>query len=200
MADTELSEKNIKEYHSLISKGTEYGSMIETAFKARTSLLGIKDARLPQDPFQLKEGESFSIQPLPVQNVQFEELFCLGYNTTERCLEAVLQIKLPFGYGGPCPDSFGSFEVVQFWLDFNNNGTWDWTATSQVHVFDPCAKDPCQCKPLMPINYSVLQKVSLPVSLQTKINCRCIKAKAQLRWNNIGFWGNTITKTIRMHK
>ncbi len=54
----------------------------------------------------------------------FEELHCIGLYPERNFLEAVLEVKLPFGFlGDLC--SGGSREYVRFWADWNGDGDFD---------------------------------------------------------------------------
>src|SRR5262249_13694879 len=55
-------------------------------------------------------------------NVKYEEMTCVGYNPDLDRLEAVVQIKLPFGYRGDLC-SPGSTEFIRFFVDYGSGWT-----------------------------------------------------------------------------
>ncbi len=68
-------------------------------------------------------------------NTSYENLECIGLNTNEDTLEAVIRIRRPVGYGGDLC-SKGSTEYVTFWADFDQNGSLEsclGTASVRVH-------------------------------------------------------------------
>jgi hypothetical protein len=128
-------------------------------------------------------------------NTTYEQLTCVGLNTSTDTLGAVIKIKKPSGYNGSLC-SVGSVEYVSFWIDWNNNGTFDsyvGTATVQVHdILDMPADGLYYC-------------VSLPVDLSNRIkrcnNPNIIGIRAVLSWavppsttdpNALNYWGNRL--------
>ena len=124
-----MNEKAIKNYLGTIEAAkslndlTRSGEIFE---KARNEL------------FKVETGKKVISQPSK-GNTHFEELCCLGFYPQERRLEAVINIKQPYGYGGPL-GSIGSYEYVAFYLDWNDDGDFNDTGESAgygyVHVFD----------------------------------------------------------------
>ncbi len=54
-------------------------------------------------------------------NTKYEELKCIGFYPDRDLLEAVIDVKLPYGYkGNLC--SAGSFEHVRFFVDWDGDG------------------------------------------------------------------------------
>lgn len=73
---------------------------------------------------------------VPIQNnTRFEEIGCVGFHPQARRLDAVIFVKLPFGYGGNVC-SRGSREYVRFYLSYDNGGTWTDLGDASVTVYD----------------------------------------------------------------
>lgn len=124
-------------------------------------------------------------------NKNFEELNCVGFDPVNQTLVGVLTVKLPSGYsGGLCTD--GSLEYVSFWVDWDENGTWDFAGRASVNVFD--------LKNTLPggLQYAVV----LPIpAAQYRRPCkdgpRTARVRAILSWNTphtnpntAPVWGN----------
>ena len=54
-------------------------------------------------------------------NTKYEELECLGFYPEQDLLEAIIAVKLPYGYKTDLCHQ-GSFEYVRFFVDWNNDG------------------------------------------------------------------------------
>jgi hypothetical protein len=101
---------------------------------------GAKPGRSPKQPRVEKERAEFLalleqnpnyFGTLPISELQainpmkgdtrYEELKCVGLHPEDNFLEAVLQVKLPYGYlGDLCTP--GSYEYVRFFIDWNGDG------------------------------------------------------------------------------
>jgi hypothetical protein len=79
---------------------------------------------LPYEAVEEKEGDT-----------SYEELTCLGYDPDVERLEAVVSIKRTYGYKGDvCTD--GSTEYVRFFIDRDNDGTWEDLGVASTTVYD----------------------------------------------------------------
>jgi hypothetical protein len=127
-------------------------------------------------------------------DTSYEELVCVGLNSSESALVGVIRVKLSSGYsGGPC--TAGSREYVTFWADFNDNGTFETClGTASVRVFD------IQNLPKEGLEYSVYLPVDLSAHRQPcEQGPKVVKIRAILSWqvpppctnpNYIPVWGN----------
>lgn len=141
----------------------------------------------------------------PAWNTTFEEIRACGFYPQETRLECVLDIKLANGYGGPI-GSFGSFEYVSFFVDWNNNGfqTTDYVGSGIVNVTDGSAKT----------NFAVYRDFNPPggprtsaggASTTTTTTGPTFRALAKLSWavpsitpGQAVAFGNELVFTIRM--
>ena len=69
----------------------------------------------------------------PQGDETYEQLGCLGLNTTTDTLVATVDVKLPDGYSGNLCTS-GSQEYVAFWADWGSG--WEYVGTTSVNVHD----------------------------------------------------------------
>jgi len=115
------------------------------------------------------------IIPQLLYNTEYEELTCVGLDTNDSTLIAVINIKRPFGYlGNLC--SKGSYEYVSFWIDWGSG--WNYAGTTSVNVHD------ISSIPAGGLHYAVY----LPIDLSTKkVPCeqgaKIAKVRAILSWN-----------------
>jgi hypothetical protein len=78
-------------------------------------------------------GEIINAITDPQGNEYYEQLGCLGLNTTSNTLVATVEVKQPNGYLGNLCTS-GSLEYVAFWADFGTG--WEYVGTTSVNVHD----------------------------------------------------------------
>ncbi len=136
---------------------------------------------------------------LPISINQFyESLGCLGYQSQQEQLEAVVYINQPSGYGtdicGP-----GSPEYVRFYLSFNNGATWVDQGLTSFQAYNI----PEGTEGSKRLEYAVSLKVNPPRKF-----CffnPVIRARAILSWNNppppnqpnwLPIFGNVVTENI----
>jgi hypothetical protein len=87
-----------------------------------------------------------------VGNTKYEEISCVGYNPDLDLLEAVVQIKLPFGYnGGLCLE--GSTEFVRFFVDYGNG--WQDAGVASFKAHDIPDETDCEHHRTKPLSYAV---------------------------------------------
>ncbi|MBN1236579.1 MAG: hypothetical protein JW999_11130 [Methanotrichaceae archaeon] len=170
----------------------------------------LKVAKINPEDFTswTKNPEKFVCKHNPKQ---YEELMAVGYHPNERELVGVIHVKLPYGFGGSCPNSIGSMEYVRFYVDWRNDGdfvdAFEDQNVSRVHVFDAGSKNERK----MPLEYSVMRRLEFPEFLLSLLeqNCAVRKVRAILSWNIMPpagaphwkpFWGNVFETTIRFHK
>lgn len=138
-------------------------------------------------------------------NVYFEQIRSCGFYPQESRLACTMDIKQPFGYAGPI-GSFGSFEYVSFWIDWQGNGfqTSDYVGSGIVHMTDGSAGT----------NFAVYRDFNPPGGPRTNnggavttttTNGPIYRAQAKLSWfvpitnpATIPVWGNDVFFTIRM--
>ena len=138
-------------------------------------------------------------------NPFFEEIRACGFYPQETRLECIVDVKQAFGYGGPI-GSFGSFEHVAFFVDFDGTGfqTTDYVGTGIVHITDGSAQT----------HFAVYRDFNPPGgprtsnggnSTTTMTTGPILRARAILSWmfpicnpNQVPVWGSVLDFRIRM--
>jgi hypothetical protein len=166
---------------------------------------------LIENPNYFGTFPEFPMKPVkPVQyNTKYEELTCLGFYPEQDLLEAIVDVKLPFGYRGDLC-SPGSYEYVRFFADWNGdadfNDAGEDLGISAVNVHDiPDTKQACLTS-YKPLSYA------LPLTLDSLQLKKCstanlVKVRAILSWDmpptpgNPDFpvvWGNVVEEWIQI--
>jgi hypothetical protein len=141
-------------------------------------------------------------------NTSYEEATCLGFSPEKDELEAVVQVKKPYGYAGNLCRA-GSYEYVRFFIDWNGDGDFldkgEDVGLSSVNVHDiPSLTELCLDKP-KPLSYSVRLKID-PERLPCE-QPQLVQARAVLSWrqepppgepNFMMVWGNAINAWIQI--
>lgn len=141
-------------------------------------------------------------------NIKYEEIECIGFYPEKDLLEAIIDVKMPYGYkGNLCTQ--GSYEYVRFFIDWNGDG--DYTDEGEdagitgVNVHDiPNITNACLPNP-KPLSYTV--SLEIDPKKRSCVFPRLVKVKAILSWEwqptagNPGFnpvWGNAVEKWIQI--
>jgi hypothetical protein len=124
------------------------------------------------------------------QSNQYEALGCIGLSPQDDTLEAVLTIKLPYGYGGPlCAE--GTKEYVAFFIDYGDGlGFVPAGAPVEVRVHDLMATGGGE------LHYAV-RRAFTPAHLRECQVPQVVKLRAILSWesiptnpNHVPVWGD----------
>ncbi len=134
-------------------------------------------------------------------NVGYEELECVGLNSAEDTLGAVIHIKRPYGYSGNLCKK-GSLEYVAFWADFNNNGTFEkYLGTTSVRVHD------IKNIPNDGLRYAVFLKTDFSKYLNTCHSPKIVRIRAVLSWasppnpynpDQHVYWGSRMDRLVQL--
>lgn len=141
-------------------------------------------------------------------NTKYEEIRCIGFYPEQDLLEAVIDVKLHYGYKGDLC-SQGSFEYIRFFVDWNGDGDFndpdEDVGIASVNVHDiPNKKGPCLTR-TKPISYAVTVKTDSKKKRCTIPNL--VKVRAILSWdvpppagnpNYNPTWGNVLEKWIQI--
>ncbi len=128
-----ILEKERSEFTSLLLQNPNYfGTFPDSSFKAVKKIVG---------------------------NTKYEELTCLGFNPNLDMLEATVQVKLPYGYGGSLCAA-GTTEYVRFYLDYGDG--WENAGLVAFNVHDLPPTTDCAGQPTKPLTYVV----TLPIEPQ----------------------------------
>ncbi len=146
---------------------------------------------------------------LMMYNTTYEELKCLGFYPEANLMEAVVDVKLPFGYSGDLCKP-GSYEYVRFFADWNGDNDFtdpgEDAGLTSVNVHDiPNKQYPCLTRISKPLSYSLSIQVS-----PRKYSCPepyLVKVRVILSWNHeptpgnpnyIPVWGNRLEGWIQI--
>jgi hypothetical protein len=143
-------------------------------------------------------AESYQPALFISKQTKYEELNCIGLLPNENLLEAVIEIKKPFGYKGDLC-STGSKEYVSFYIDYNDGaGFVSIGAATSVTVHD-----------LLFVNednlyYSVRQNF-IPKEHLKCDTPQIVKVRAILSWEQVPtganynpVWGNVIERWVQI--
>jgi len=200
-----IVEKERFEFKKLITKNPNYFGSITTS-KDKSEIM--------QAVYQLPPNTIEAILPklaidpgwlIPVltslKRIKFEELKCVGLYPKDDLLEAVIEVKLPYGFSGDLC-TLGSKEYVASYIDWGDGAGYQYVATSTVRVHD-----------IPEVNgkhlfYAVKAKIpNIGSKLKACTTENIVKVKAILSWNvdptpyghtYSPTWGNVLTKNIQI--
>jgi len=70
-----------------------------------------------------------------ISSVTYEEIKCVSYHPSTKELRCTVQVKNQSGYlGNHCQP--GSFEYVRFYVDYENDGTWEDVGVTGFKIYD----------------------------------------------------------------
>ncbi|WP_262964117.1 transthyretin-like family protein [Methylobacter psychrophilus] len=207
------AEQNIKiagkveadriEFKQLVTTNPNYFGSICTSSDKDEVLKAIH--LLPRDtlksllPKLIINPELFKPIKIIAYNTTYEQLKCVGFNPENDLMEAVVEVKLPYGFNGDLC-TLGSQEYVTFYIDWGAG--YQYAATAQVGVHDiPVVAD-------RHLFYAV--KATIP-NIEKKLkSCKTeniVKLKAILSWNQdptpfgpayVPPWGNMLERYIQI--
>lgn len=132
-------------------------------------------------------------------NVEWEELECIGLDYNKENLVATISIKKENGYSGDLCDD-GSKEYVAFWIDWNDDCTWEYLDTVKLSVHDIEMKGDCLC-------YSVILPLDTKYHRKLCDNPNIVRIRGVLSWNvapsttdpdKLEYYGNRLDAHIQI--
>lgn len=157
--------------------------------------------QLQEVQVNIKAITDLILKPVGQADVSFEELTCVGLNTAQDRLGAVIKVKKSSGFSGDLCHK-GSQEHVAFWADWNNNGSYDQylgTASITVHDIDNI--------PANGLFYCVDLPVNFTQHLRSCTNPNIIRVRGVLSWqslpsttdpNALNTWGNRLDAVVQI--
>jgi hypothetical protein len=134
-------------------------------------------------------------------NISYEELKCVGFNSILNHLSATIEVKLPFGFdGGLCTN--GSYEYVRFWVDYGSG--WSNIGYVSVNTHDILNGTDCKKVPDLPLFYTLSlaftpesKNCSNPVlpNIRTVLSWNEIPSATDPNWEPV--WGNHFDQHIQ---
>jgi hypothetical protein len=191
------------EFKKLIMENPNYFGSISTAKNLGEIMKAVYE--LPEETYKsmipkLAIDTSWLIPKLTfLKKTKYEELKCVGLYPEEDLLEAVIEVKLPYGFMGDLC-TLGSIEYVAFYIDWGSGYQYETTASVKVHNI-PAVNS----KHLF---YAVKAKIpDIDSKLKACTSENIVKVKAVLSWNvdptpyghNYNQpWGNTVIKNVQI--
>jgi hypothetical protein len=115
-------------YFGSITKSKDKAEIMKTVYQLPPKTL---EALMPQ----LAINPDLLVPVVPMlQKTQYEELRCVGLYPEDDLLEAVIEVKLPYGFNGDLC-TLGSTEYVAFYVDWGT-GVYVHVGTATVRVHD----------------------------------------------------------------
>jgi len=134
-------------------------------------------------------------------NTFYEELTCIGFNPNLNTLEATIQIKQPFGFGGNLCQA-GSTQYVRFFLNYG--GGWEDVGVVAFKAYDIPNSTDCNKQLDKPLSYVA----TLPIEPKRNYCGRPLLplVRGILSWETIPpsdpnwlpVWGNRLEKYIQI--
>lgn len=135
-------------------------------------------------------------------NISYEEISSIGYNPATEIMEAIIQVKKPYGFSGNLC-SAGSYNYVRFYLDYGAG--WEDQGFAGFNSHDIATEKDCIKKDEKPLSYAVSLKINPRKEFCEKPVLP--KARAILAWNvippantpnYIPVWGNVFECNIQI--
>ncbi|MBN2001451.1 hypothetical protein JW935_28155 [candidate division KSB1 bacterium] len=196
-------EAERRDFQKLIKKNINYFGSITTSKKPADIMEAVY--KLPQKTIQ-ELLPKLAVNPdllTPVvtflNNTSYEELLCVGLYPEQDLLEAVIEVKRPYGFNGDLC-TMGSTEYVAFYIDWGSGYQYEGTATVGVHDIPSAASNKL---------YYAVQHTIQNIGPKLK-NCtieNIVKVKAVLCWNHdpapYGHsynppWGNKLVRNVQI--
>lgn len=144
----------------------------------------------------------FEVVELIQSNDSYEAISCIGYSPSLKHLEATVQQKRPYGYGGNlCSD--GSMEYVRFYIDYGSG--WQDLGSVAFNAHDIPEGNDCAKADDHPLSFSL----TIPIEPPLKFCAFTLlpKVRAILSWqveppagdpNWLPVWGSVLERSIQI--
>ncbi|HEY8934795.1 MAG TPA: hypothetical protein VIM65_06220, partial [Cyclobacteriaceae bacterium] len=132
-------------------------------------------------------------------NVDYEELECIGLDYNLESLVATIKIKKNTGYSGNLCDA-GSKEYISFWIDWDNQCSWQYLNTVELKVHDIKMTGDGLC-------YSVTLPLDATYHRKLCTTPNVVRVRGVLSWNvppsntdpdKLEFYGNRVDAHIQI--
>ncbi|WP_150048568.1 hypothetical protein [Methylomonas rhizoryzae] len=182
-------------YFGSISESQDQNVILNAVYSLPPKTVEAMLPKLAIDP-----GWLVPVKPM-FYNTTYEELKCVGLYPENDLLEAVIEIKLPYGFNGELC-TLGSTQYVAFYIDYHDGAGYQHAATSTVAAHDiPAVND-------NHLYYAVSASIpDIASKLKTCTIENIVKVKAILSWNqdptpfgpmHIPPWGNALERNIQI--
>ena len=164
---------------------------------------------LQKNPNYFGTIPGFKLKPVfPLAgNTKYEELKCLGFEPRKDLLQAVVHVKLQYGYNNTLCNP-GSMEYVRVFADWNGNGVFEGSEDAgmvSVNVHNILNKPASCLDKFKPLSYALTLKLDPKKFPCSKPNL--VKVRAILSWekeptagdpNFNPVWGNVVNQWIQI--
>lgn len=181
----------VEEFSIAISRQKAEETLIEHTRQNFKQLISINPNYFGTAPKPAVTGNlAFNAVASLSQNTKYEELRCVGLNPVEDLLEAIIEVKLPYGFSNSLCGA-GSKEYVAFFIDYGDGAGWvSAGAPTQVNVHD-----------LASVNrhhlFYAVRRAFVPKQILGCSQPQILKVRAILSWETIPtgssfipVWGN----------
>lgn len=181
----------VEEFSIAFSKHQAERCLIEHTRSNFKTLISINPNYFGTAPKVTATGElAFNSVASQSLNAKYEELRCVGLNPTEDLLEAIIEVKLSYGFSDRLCGK-GSKEYVAFFIDYGDGAGWvSAGAPTQVNVHDLASVN--QHHLFYAVRRAFIPKQILPCS-----EPQILRVRAILSWETIPtgpsfspVWGN----------
>ncbi len=143
-------------------------------------------------------AQKYSVIEQMSSNVKYEKLVCVGLYPESNLLEAIIEVKLPYGFKGQLCDK-GSKEYVAFYIDYNDgSGFVSVGAPAEVNVHDISYIDGSHL-------YYAVRKPFIPLKYTECDTPQIVQVRAILSWEDLptgpGYdppWGNVVNAWVQI--
>ena len=182
-------------YFGSINKSPDKDEILNAVYKLPQKTVASLLPKLTMNPDWL-----VPVKPM-LYNTTYEELRCVGLHPEDDLLEAVIEVKLPYGFNGDLC-TLGSTQYVAFYVDYHDSAGYQHIATSTVASHDiPDVND-------THLFYAVKANIpNIAPKLKTCTIENIVKVKAILSWNQdptpfghmyTPAWGNVLERNIQI--
>lgn len=143
------------------------------------------------------------IKPFPIDtskaNVDYEELECIGLDYNSESLAATVKIKKNAGYSTDLCGA-GSKEYISFWIDWDDDCTWQYLNTIELRVHDINS-------PANELFYSVSLPLDTTYHRKNCLTPNVVRVRSVLSWNTppsttdpdkLEFYGNRVDAHVQL--
>ena len=145
--------------------------------------------------------DEFTVIPIDKNkaNVDYEELNCIGFDYNLEKLVATFCLKKKYGFSGDLCEA-GSSEYISFWIDWDDNCSWEYLDTVKINVHDIQMKGDT-------LNYSVSLPLDTKYHKKLCNNPNVIRVRGVLSWNiapsaidpdKLEYYGNRVDAHIQI--
>lgn len=187
-------------YFGSITESKDKNEIMKAVYKLPPETVEALLPKLAIDPDML-----VPVKPI-LSNTTYEELKCVGFYPEDDLLEAVIEVKLPYGFNGDLC-TLGSKEYVDFYIDWGDGAGYanKPVATSTVSVHDIPDVNAKHLFYALKARIPNIESKLEACKINNTVNENIVKVKAILSWNEAPTgrtytptWGNVLIRNIQI--